>query len=122
MIEPKVVTGSTTEISRLVFAHRVARGLKVVELAEASGLSHSTISKVENGVRAPSLETLEALAKGLQLTWPDAARLYEIGGYTSRVVRGSRARRLEHALWSLERVVSEAQKAIEVIKTEIGND
>lgn len=46
---------------------REQRGMTQEELAKASGLSISFIRAVEQGVNAPSFESIEALTKALNL-------------------------------------------------------
>jgi transcriptional regulator with XRE-family HTH domain len=46
---------------------RIQLGLTQVELAQQSGVSLLTVQNIENGRANPSLETLEALAKSLNL-------------------------------------------------------
>lgn len=48
-------------------ALRVALGMKLSDLAAASGLSQGMLSKVENGQTSPSLATLQALAHALNM-------------------------------------------------------
>lgn len=45
-------------------------GLTQIELANASGVSHSSISKIEIGVHGPSARNLRKLASGLRVTLP----------------------------------------------------
>lgn len=47
--------------------HRVARGLTLEQLAERAELTPNYIGSVENGNRDPSLSTVLALARGLEL-------------------------------------------------------
>ncbi len=47
---------------------RVARAMRLADLAAASGCSESLISKIENRKATPSLNTLHRLAKGLGIT------------------------------------------------------
>jgi transcriptional regulator with XRE-family HTH domain len=47
---------------------RSYRGLKASDLAAALGMSASTISKIENGTRAPDVTELYEIAKVLR--WP----------------------------------------------------
>jgi len=47
---------------------RADRGLSQAELADAAGTSEEWIRKLERGVRAPSLATLEAVSRGLGVT------------------------------------------------------
>ena len=42
-------------------------GMTLVELAKAAGLSTGMLSKIENGVTSPSLATLQALSRALQV-------------------------------------------------------
>lgn len=44
---------------------RRERGLSLEQLAERTGLSKGTISRIENGARDPSVATLEKLAFAL---------------------------------------------------------
>jgi transcriptional regulator with XRE-family HTH domain len=62
---------------RRVRALRKARGLTLVELAGASGLAASTLSKVENGHISLTYDNLIRLADGLAV---DLARLIEPAG------------------------------------------
>ncbi len=52
-------------IGREVHAFRTKLGIRVAELAAASGLSNGMLSKIENGVISPSLTTLRALSRAL---------------------------------------------------------
>lgn len=52
-------------IGREVRALRSGYGMTAIELAAASGISVSMLSKVENGIISPSLDTLNALACAL---------------------------------------------------------
>lgn len=47
---------------------RVARAMRLTDLAAASGCSESLISKIENRKTTPSLNTLHSLTKGLGIT------------------------------------------------------
>ena len=50
--------------------HRKAAGLTVAELADASGISPSMLSKIENGQIPPSLNSLQTLAASLNIPIP----------------------------------------------------
>ena len=52
-------------IGRAVRRHRQALNLTVADLAKRSGRSLGTLSKIENGIAAPSVDTLGALARAL---------------------------------------------------------
>jgi transcriptional regulator with XRE-family HTH domain len=55
------------EFCREVRRRREALGLTQDELAERSGLTPNYIGTIENGKRDPSLSTMMAIAKGLNL-------------------------------------------------------
>lgn len=54
-------------IGAQVRAFRMALGMKLSVLAAAAGLSPGMLSKVENGQTSPSLATLQALARALNM-------------------------------------------------------
>ncbi len=54
-------------IGRKVRALRQGQGVKLSDLARASGLSLGMLSKIENGQTSPSLSTLKALAGALNV-------------------------------------------------------
>lgn len=54
-------------VGRQVRATRVALGMTLAELAKASSISVSMLSKIENGQTSPSLATLEGLAHVLNV-------------------------------------------------------
>lgn len=51
-----------------VLQHRLAAGLTQQQLASASGIAQSDISRIERGQANPTAETLEALAEPLGVT------------------------------------------------------
>lgn len=55
------------KLGRYIRAQRKALGLTLPALAKASGVQKSTLSKIENGIGNPSLDTLVLIAKGLQI-------------------------------------------------------
>ena len=52
-------------IGRQVRAFRRQQGMKVADLANATGLSIGMLSKIENGITSPSLTTLQILSHAL---------------------------------------------------------
>ena len=44
---------------------RTAKGLKLEAVAAVTGVSKSTLNKIENGKTSPTLANLEKIAKGL---------------------------------------------------------
>jgi predicted ATPase len=64
------------ELGQLLAAFRSSAGLSQEELADASGVSASTISDIERGVsRAPRYSTLRTLADALEMPAQERARL-----------------------------------------------
>lgn len=61
-VEPNLNVGLTIRHARLV------KGLQLQELSAKAGYSASLLSKIENGKTAPSLVTLQRVAKALDLT------------------------------------------------------
>lgn len=55
-------------VARNAKRFRVERGLSLGEVARRSGLSKQTLSKVENGVGNPTVETLAALGSALDIS------------------------------------------------------
>jgi transcriptional regulator with XRE-family HTH domain len=81
---PATRSGRARRIDRLeaaigagVRAFRKAAGLGVVELAKLAGLSSGMLSRIENGTISPSLATLQALARALQVPVTSLFREFE---------------------------------------------
>lgn len=55
----------TQHIGALIRMRRKAKGLTHEQLAEASGISRSTIANIEDGRHHSKLDTLSAVAKAL---------------------------------------------------------
>lgn len=64
-------------IGREVKRHREKMGLTISELAKAANLSAGMLSKIENGATSPSLATLQALSKALQVSVTALFKGYE---------------------------------------------
>jgi len=58
--------GLQQELGRQVRLHRERSGLSQVDLAETIGRSVQMLGRIERGKSAPSLDTLEAIARALQ--------------------------------------------------------
>jgi transcriptional regulator with XRE-family HTH domain len=56
-----------TAIGREVRHFREKLGITIAELAHSAGISAGMLSKIENGATSPSLTTLQALGKALQV-------------------------------------------------------
>lgn len=64
-------------IGQQVRAYRVQRGMTVAELADLAAMSRGMLSKIENGLTSPSLGTLRALARALNVPVTALFRRYE---------------------------------------------
>jgi len=60
------VMGLQQDLGRQVRLHRERNGLSQVDLAEAIGRSVQMLGRIERGRSAPSLDTLEEIARVLQ--------------------------------------------------------
>ena len=58
---------TATELSNHLRQLRETRGLTLVELAQESGVSRATLSRIENGETSPTAETLRKLATAFAL-------------------------------------------------------
>ncbi len=64
-------------IGRQIRDFRIREEITVADLARQAGLSVSMLSKVENGLTSPSLATLNALSKALNVPVTSFFRMYE---------------------------------------------
>jgi transcriptional regulator with XRE-family HTH domain len=64
-------------IGREVKRFREKLGLTISELAKASNMSAGMLSKIENGATSPSLASLQALSKSLQVPFTSFFKGYE---------------------------------------------
>ena len=66
--KPEAVGNSA---ARLLREKREAMGLSMNEIAARAGLSHTMISRVERGLRNPTLDTLLRIAGAMEIDlWP----------------------------------------------------
>lgn len=56
------------EVIRAIINARTSRNLTQKQLAEKTGIHQADISKLENGTRNPSINLLQRLAEGLDMT------------------------------------------------------
>jgi mannose-6-phosphate isomerase-like protein (cupin superfamily)/DNA-binding XRE family transcriptional regulator len=80
-----------SRLGRSMRALRLARGLKLIEVAAAAGVSPSLLSQVERGQLDPSLDSLRNIADALGTT---SFRLLSDGGPALGLVRRGEAKRL----------------------------
>lgn len=62
------VLGPEYEIVKIIISQRIKRGWSQTELAEAIGSRQPVISRLESGDSNPSLQTLQRIAKALDLS------------------------------------------------------
>lgn len=74
---PERHTALESAIGREVRAFRRKLDMTVVELAKLAGLSAGMLSKIENGLTSPSLATLQALSRALNVPVTALFRRYE---------------------------------------------
>lgn len=55
----------------LLWQRRTEKGYSIRELSKYSGISKSTINRIENGKISPTVNTVEILAKALGCTFFD---------------------------------------------------
>ncbi len=58
-------TQTEFEVMQALIAARIQANMTQAELSERSGVRQSNISRIENGMCLPTLDTLKALADGL---------------------------------------------------------
>ena len=68
------------ELGRFITAQRTRAQLSVRKLSELAGVSNPYLSQIERGLRKPSAEILQQIAKALQIS---AETLYERAGFMS---------------------------------------
>lgn len=69
----------------LTWQARTEKNLTLVQLAELTGISKTTLNTIENGQTSPTLRQLEAIAKALQV---DVCDLY-VSDYSTDAVAGA---------------------------------
>src|ERR1700710_1097868 len=77
----KIKVGKTVEsLGEYLHEQRVAAQLSLRQLAEQTGVSNPYLSQIERGLRRPSAEVLQQLAKALRIS---AEQLYLRAGMVS---------------------------------------
>lgn len=56
------------ELASQIRGWRVARGHTQAELESRAGLAHNALSRIENGLVSPRLETVESIARALEIS------------------------------------------------------
>lgn len=91
---------------------RKAGRLTLKQLSELSGISASTLSKIENGQLSPTYEKIAALARALRV---DAGNLFDAGTRSAPLGRRSISRKGEGVPYQNE------QYAYEALATDLSN-
>lgn len=86
---------------------RVAAALSLRQLAERSGVSNPHLSMIERGLRNPSAQVLQQVAKALQIS---ATQLYVQAGILSD--DDSAARSVENAVTADDRLTDKQKTAL----------
>jgi transcriptional regulator with XRE-family HTH domain len=73
------ITAALAEVGPRLKRIRTERGVTLAELAEATGISKSTLSRLESGQRKPSLELLLPIAQAHQVPVDELVGAPEIG-------------------------------------------
>ncbi|MBK0421785.1 helix-turn-helix transcriptional regulator [Leucobacter sp. CSA2] len=64
---PKIHSDAAAEIGRRIRARRHRLALSLEDLGDLSGVSWTTVGKIERGAQSPSAETIVRLAHALEL-------------------------------------------------------
>ena len=79
MAEPTSLASVLAEVGPRLRRLRGERGVTLAELATATGISKSTLSRLESGQRKPSLELLLPIAEAHQVPLDDLVGAPEVG-------------------------------------------
>src|SRR3982074_2029030 len=74
------VSNAAQDIGSFIRAQRELAQVSVRQLAEKAGVSNPSLSQIERGLRKPSADILQQIAKALQIS---AESLYERAGFRS---------------------------------------
>lgn len=84
--QPPAIAQALTEVGPRLKRLRTQRGVTLAALAEATGISTSTLSRLETGQRRPSLELLLPLAQAYQVPLDELVGAPEVGDPRVRFV------------------------------------
>ena len=79
LVEPTPITTALDQVGPRLRRIREQRGVTLTDLAETTGISKSTLSRLENGQRRPSLELLLPLAQAHRVPLDDLVGAPEVG-------------------------------------------
>ena len=78
-MDPTPITDALDQVGPRLKRIRTQRGVTLTALSEATGISKSTLSRLENGQRRPSLELLLPLAQAHRVPLDDLVGAPEVG-------------------------------------------
>lgn len=79
MADSPEIAATLTQVGPRLKRLRSQRGMTLTAIAEATGISKSTLSRLENGERRPSLELLLPLAQAYRIPLDDLVGAPEVG-------------------------------------------
>ena len=94
------------DVGEFIKAQREVARMSVRRLAEVAGVSNPYLSQIERGLRKPSAEILQQIAKALQIS---AETLYERAGF---LAPDAKARGVREAIASDPLLTVEQQQAL----------
>jgi transcriptional regulator with XRE-family HTH domain len=77
--DPEAIAAVLAEVGPRLRRIRTARGVTLTQLAAATGISKSTLSRLENGLRKPSLELLLPIAQAHRVPLDELVGAPELG-------------------------------------------
>jgi transcriptional regulator with XRE-family HTH domain len=83
--DPTSIAAALDQVGPRLKRIRAHRGVTLADLVERTGISKSTLSRLENGQRRPSLELLLPLAQAYQVPLDDLVGAPEVGDPRVRV-------------------------------------
>jgi transcriptional regulator with XRE-family HTH domain len=90
MEHPPDITRTLAEVGPRLKRLRIRRGVTLAALAEATGISKSTLSRLESGQRRPSLELLLPISQAHQVPLDELVGAPEVGDPRVRLTPRSR--------------------------------
>ncbi|WP_017600881.1 helix-turn-helix domain-containing protein [Nocardiopsis lucentensis] len=79
MYDPATITRALSEVGPRLRRLRTERGLTLAALSEVTGISRSTLSRLESGQRRPSLELLLPISQAHQVPLEELVGAPEVG-------------------------------------------
>ena len=94
------------DVGEFIRTQREVARMSVRRLAEVAGVSNPYLSQIERGLRKPSAEILQQIAKALQIS---AETLYERAGF---IAADAKARGVREAIAADPKLTPEQQQAL----------